>query len=382
MLIQGYYPLLGGAERQLGALAPRLQARGVDVSILTRRYAGLPAFERIDGVPVYRLPIPGPKAVASATYTLASMRMLRRVRPDVVHAHELLSPATTAVLAKQLLRLPIAVKLLRGGVLGDIAAVRRKPFAERRLTAYRREVDAFITISREIDAELAEAGVDARRRAYIPNGIDVERFAPALPPEKVALRDALGLPDVPVVLFAGRLAPEKRVDQLIGIWDAVRDRHGDALLVILGTGPEATTLQRAAGAGVRFVGLVDDVERYLRAADVFVLPSVAEGLSGALLEAMASGLPVIATSVGGATDLICHEHNGWLLPPDDPPMLLEALLCVLSNTDRRRSMGQLARAQIEQHYALDVTADRLVSLYGQLRSRQAPDFNRRFPMRA
>jgi glycosyltransferase involved in cell wall biosynthesis len=98
MIIQSYHPRVGGAERQLAALAPLLQAQGVDVHILTRRYAGLKSFEVIDGIPVHRLPIPGSRPVASLSFSLSAQPLLYRLKPNLVHAHELLSPTTTAVI--------------------------------------------------------------------------------------------------------------------------------------------------------------------------------------------------------------------------------------------------------------------------------------------
>ncbi len=169
MLIQRYYPHIGGAERQLAALAPLLNKQGVDIHIITRRDRGLAQFEYIDCVPVHRLPIPGPKPLASLMYTLTALHLLHQSRPDIIHAHELLSPATTAVVAKRWLGTPIVAKVLRGGALGDLAKLRHKPLGANRIASLRRHMDAFIAISREIAAELEAFGIDPARRIYIPN---------------------------------------------------------------------------------------------------------------------------------------------------------------------------------------------------------------------
>lgn len=372
MIIQGYYPRVGGAERQLADLAPLLQAQGVEVYVLTRRYPGLLPFEVVHGVPVHRLPIPGPKPVASLTFTLAALPLLGRLRPDIIHAHELLSPATTAVLGKTLLSVPVIVTLLRGGYLGDITKIKSRPGAALRLTLLRRCVDAFIAISCEIDAELAEIGIPPERRPFIPNGVDTERFAPPSRETRRARRAALGLPDGPVALFIGRLVAEKRVDHLLDLWPGVRAAHPEAQLLVLGTGEEEAVLRRAAGAGVRFAGEVADVAPYLQAADLFLLPSATEGLSIALLEAMAAGLPAVVTAVGGAPDLIAHGENGWLVPPDDPGALRAAILALLDAPDRRTLLGRRARERVELEYALPIIASRLRSLYDRLLRKEQP----------
>jgi glycosyltransferase involved in cell wall biosynthesis len=430
MLINGYYPRIGGAERQLGALAPLLQAQGVEVHVLTRRYPGLASYEEIDGVPVHRLPIPALKPVASLSFTFKAMGLMRELRPHVIHAHDMFSCATTAVLMKQLSGIPVVVTIHGGGPGGDIGRLKEKSLGMQRLALFQNTVDSFVTISQEIDSGLAELGVPPEARIAIPNGVDTKRFAPlkelskmpikqvsmpqghqkwlmpsaaspfsyamssALPlsikqkpyasdaqpnlvptsrstplqDAKKELRASLGLPPNGLItIFTGRLVPGKRVDQLVAIWPAVRAHHREAYLLVLGSGPEEEALKQAAGAGIIFAGRVEDVAPYLKASDLFILPSAAEGLSVALLEAMATGLPAISTNVGGAPDIIKHGKNGWLVPPDHPPALQTALLTLLGNTTLRTNMGQQARQQVVGRYSLPVVAARLRELYGTLR---------------
>lgn len=366
MIIQAYLPLLGGAERQLAALAPLLEEQGVDVSVITRRYPGLKEFELIEGVPVYRLPVPGPKPVASLAFSLAALPLLRRLRPDVIHAHELLSPTTTAVTAKRRFHIPVVAKVLRGGTLGDLAKLEHKPFGRKRMQTFKQQVDRFIVISQEIDAELAAWGVAPEKRVFIPNGVDTQRFTPMPPPEKARLRQELGLGEGETAVYAGRLVPEKCVDQLIGLWPKVREIHACAQLLVLGTGPEEGRLTQLAGEGVHFLGNVADVAPYLQAADLFILPSATEGLSNAMLEALAAGLPVIATRVGGAPDIITHQKSGWLVAPHQPDEWLAAILTLFAQADKRHSLGQQGRQKVTAEYGLAATAVKLVELYGRV----------------
>jgi glycosyltransferase involved in cell wall biosynthesis len=368
MIIQAYLPCLGGAERQLAALIPLLRRQGVEITIITRRYAGLSAFETIDGVSVYRLPIPGPKAVASLSFTLAALPLLRRLRPDVIHAHELLSPTTTAVVAKQWLRIPIVAKVLRGGVLGDLAKLEQKPLGQRRMRSFKRLVDGFIVISQEIDEELANWEVPVEKRFFIPNGVDTRRFVPVTVAEKMQLRRQLGLEGGKTAVYTGRLVAEKRVDALIALWPQVRESVADAQLLLLGTGPEAARLRQQAGAGIHFLGQVQDVAPYLQTADLFVLPSATEGLSNAMLEGLAVGLPVIATDVGGAPDVITDQKNGWLIPAQTHfrRELLAAILTLFTQPDLRQEMGLAGRQKVMAEYGLKATADKLMNLYGRM----------------
>ncbi len=351
-------------------MAPLLNKQNVELHIITRRGPGLAPFDYIDSVPVYRLPIPGPKPMASLMYTLMALRRLRQLRPDVIHAHELLSPATTAVAAKRCFGIPIVAKVLRGGALGDLATLQNKPLGVRRMASLRQHMDAFITISHEIDAELETFGIDASRRVYIPNGVDTDRFTPVTRAEKQVLRQSLGLlPNGPIALFMGRLAAEKRVDNLLTIWPAIRQAHANAELLLIGVGEEEPKLRAAAGPGVRFIGAIDDVTPYLQTADVFVLPSATAGLSNAMLEALAAGLPVVATQVGGAPDIITDGINGRLIPPGDRGCLQDAVLMLLGDAALRATFGSRGRAFMQQHYALPVTAQRLRTLYDRVQCR-------------
>ncbi len=371
MIIQGYAPRLGGAERQLQALAPLLVERGVEVHVLTRLYPGLQAYEEIDGIPVHRLPAPGPKASAALIFSMAALRLLKRLQPQVIHAHELLSPTSTALLARRLWGTPVVAKVLRGGYLGDIGKLKRKPFGQQRLHSLRDGVDMFIAISQEIDAELAEIGVPPERRCFQPNGVDRARFHPLPGAEKEALRARLELGAGSVVIYTGRLAAEKRLDLLLAAWPEVRRAHPNALLLLLGSGEMEETLRQQAGAGVCLNGHVQDVAPYLQAADLFVLPSDVEGFSNALLEALACGLPAVATGVGGAPDIIQQAQNGWLIPPGDLFALQGALLQLLADPVLRSKMGAQASLSVES-YALPAVADRLVEIYTHFAEQKLP----------
>jgi glycosyltransferase involved in cell wall biosynthesis len=363
MIINGYTPRVGGAERMLAAIAPLLQQQGVPVYVLTRRYPGLSRFEEIEGVPVTRLPIPGPKAVASLTFTLTALPLLRHLRPHIIHAHDLFSTTTTALLARAFLGVPVVVTPHGGGTRGELHRLKQKTLGKSRLRLFREQVNAFVTISRELAHQLENVGVPAERCHFIPNGVDARRFAPLPPAEKPGQRAALGLPSAPLALYAGRLSAEKRPANLVAAWPAVREKVPDALLLMLGSGPEEPALKQAAGDGVRFLGSVDDVVPYLQVADLFVLPSAAEGLSLALLEAQATGLPAVATNVGGNPDIITNGENGLLVPPDDHDSLSYAIIALLNNTEQRDAYGQRGRERVLRDFTLPIMADRLHRLY-------------------
>lgn len=367
MVLQRYYPHIGGAEIQLQRLIPHLQARGFNVSVVTRKEKGLKSFEVVDGVSIYRVPSPGPKLLAGAIFTLLATRLLSRLRPNIIHAHEILAPTSAAFLTKHFHGWPFITTIHRGGVKGDIYKIKRRLFGLRRFKALLQEVDAFIVISREIDDELAELNVPFEKRIFIPNGVDIEAFAPPSSDQKKQLREQLSIPfHATVIVYLGRLVAEKRVDHLLRIWPQIKTVFPETLLLIIGTGSEETLLQGLAGDGVRFTGQIRDSVRYLKAADLYVSPSSTEGLSLSLLEALSCGLSVLATSVGGARDVIQHNVNGYLIPPEDLSSLKNGLLTLLGDEALRTKLGQGGRQRIISDYSLDSVADKLSDLYAGL----------------
>jgi len=339
----------------------------VEVHVITRHHPNLPQYEEIEGVPVHRLPNSKIKPLASASYTAAAIPLLRRLNPDILHAHSLTSPTTTALMGKRVLNIPTVITLHRTGYLGDIQRLQRRRFGEQRLKGIRDNADAFIMISKEVASELEQLGTPMDKCHFIPNGVNAEQYTPVNPTAKMRLRQLLGLPiDAQIVIFTGRLAPEKRVNHLVDVWHDIQQRYPNALLLLVGTGDEEPALRAAAGAGVHFAGKQENVIPFLQASDLFVLPSVAEGLSVAMLEAMSCGLPALVTQVGGAADVITTRSNGWLIPPDDVPALKDALMTLLGSPALRRSLGDCGRETVLVDYQLPVVTSKLKRVYEQV----------------
>jgi glycosyltransferase involved in cell wall biosynthesis len=367
MLMQSFYPRIGGAESNLQALIPELRRRGIDVAVVTRRYPGMSARAAYAGAPVFRLPIVGGRVAASLGFSLTALAMLSRHsgQVDLIHAHELLSPTTTAVLARRLFRRPVVAHVLRGGQLGDLAVLRAGRLGPLRWSIFGRDVDAFIAVSAETRAELRAAGVGEDRIALIPYGVDLGRFRPPTPEERRATRQQFGVGEAPVAAYVGRLEPEKRLDVLLDAWPTVRARLPEAVLLVAGDGSCHDTLVATQVDGVRFLGPTHDPVACLQAADCFVLPSETEGLPNALLEAMAAGLPCVTTAIGGSSEAVRDGLEGWLVEPGDVASLADALAEALSR-EHRSSLGVAARARASALYSLESNADRLANLYRQL----------------
>ena len=365
-------PSVGGIQTHTLRLSQKLAARGARVVVLTRHHAGLPAREWLDGVEVLRLGRgDASRALATGSYLAGCLAelALRRSSLDVVHAHQLLSPTSVGLAARALLGLPLIVNPHACGPIGDVAQTGRV-----RLEATRRLASGFICISSLIRQELEEAGVEPERLWSVPNGVDLDRFRPASAEEKASLRASLGLPSAgPLVVYAGRLAPEKGPDVLVSAWARVRRALPSAHLALLGDGALSGSLREAAareglGDSVSFTGPVQDVPAWLRAADVFALPSRTEGLPVALLEGMAAGLACVATRVGGTPEVLENGRQGRLVAPERPEALAEGLIEALTRPEAR-AWGTAARERVEARFSLDAVADRTLEFYEQVTRR-------------
>jgi glycosyltransferase involved in cell wall biosynthesis len=360
MVISSFHPIIGGAERQAQLLAVQLMRRGVKVSILTRRYPGLASRETVTGIPVYRIPVVGRGhgLVSSAAFVAGVIIWLVRHRHeyDIVHAHQALSPAIAAALAKLWTGKPVVVKVACSGPYGDVAVIQRRPLLPVRLRLLG-HVDRFLALSEESVQELASVGLE-RQTVLVCNGVDTRRFAPQPHREKEAS-----------AIFVGRLTSQKGVDVLFRAWRrALRESAKPLPLLVVGDGPERESLESLAEElgleeHIRFAGSVEEIERYYHLAQLFILPSRSEGLPNALLEAMACGLPAIATCVGGIPDVVVDGETGLLVPPDDEDALADAIERLLHDLSLRRRMAEAARRRIEAHYSIESVADQVIVLY-------------------
>jgi glycosyltransferase involved in cell wall biosynthesis len=369
LAIRHYYPDGGGAEVLARRLAVRLVQRGLSLTVLTGRYGGRPRAERIDGVPVHRhfigLYLPVLHELCYLT-SLAWELVARRNEYDIAHVFQTqLSAYVTAVICKRLGKKTV-VTSHGAGATGDMAVWSSVPAGMRLLRYVCISVDAATGVSKDVMAELHEAGFDPKRTWYVPNGVAVPSLVRS---DQSALRRILGLRSKAfIAVFVGRVTSKKVPEFLLDVWTAVLRRYPSCQLVIVGEGEqramlEARTRQAGLAGSVVFTGRVENVEDYLRAADIFVLPSSSEGMSIALLEAMAVGLPVVASRVSGTVDVIKHGENGLLFEAGSRTGLTDCIISLIESPNRQTELGSRARTTVEKHFSIDTTVDRYVELY-------------------
>jgi len=351
----------GGAERQARLQAEELVRRGHRVTVIAPRLEGSRS-ETINGVEVRRLPMIDRRIIRNVTYLpfLAMYLMLRMRRFDVIHVHVANLQADVAAIAARLLCRPLYVKVATGGPLGEVQRFRRVA----RLTRYvgLRTAARVQAISDEIESDLLSIGVPRARLLRIPNGTDLTELNDAGEGDS-GERARLRLPgDAVVTLFVGRFAAYKGLDDLLAAWTRLRGSRSRRL-VLVGQRNDAPDHAVAQSDDVLIRPWTADIGSYFRAADIFVLPSHSEGMSNALLEAMACGLPAIATRVGAAETMIEHGRNGVLVEPGDPEGLARALDRLIEDPGTRRSIGLAAAASIRDRFDIRGVVDRVESAY-------------------
>ena len=365
-----FHPIASGAERQARALAGELLRRGHSVSVATCRVAGAAREEVVGGIRIHRVITPvGRGPVYAFSYVASLLRFLIRSRHryDLIHAQLLFLDAVAAAQLRIHGRMPALAKAACGGSFGDVARLRQVAGGQamlRQLYAF----DGIVAPSRQVEDGLVGAGFQRARVVRIPNGVDADRFCPTT--DRQRAKQSLGLQGT-IVTFVGRLDPQKGLPALLEGWRTVAESVAEAQLLVIGAGPEEGAAKRLAAqqgiaARVRFLGAQREVLPYLQASDAFVLPSLAEGMSNALLEAMACGLPCVASRIGGNEELIAHGVNGLLVQPGAPTALARALRSVLEDPGQASEMGTRARQTVQDRFAMGAVAERYLALYERL----------------
>jgi glycosyltransferase involved in cell wall biosynthesis len=205
---------------------------------------------------------------------------------------------------------------------------------------------------------------------YIPNGVDTERFKPNLE-DRLKFRKELGV-DGFVWLAVGRFDPPKDYPSMLQAFARVVHKHSNTILLIAGDGPLRKTMENLARElGIekrtKFLGIRRDIPQLMNAADAYVMSSSREGMPNVLLEASATGLPIVATDVGGNREIVLDGVTGFLVPPRNPEALARAMLRIMDLSDEeRKEMGERARKHIEVKFNLDRVVDLWEILYYEL----------------
>ncbi|MGI9305368.1 MAG: TIGR03088 family PEP-CTERM/XrtA system glycosyltransferase [Gammaproteobacteria bacterium] len=301
-------------------------------------------------------------------------RLLRRLRPDIVHTRNL--AALDSVLPAALAGVRHRVHGEHGRDMFDLDGHNRRYNLLRQVCSPL--IGCYVTVSRDLETWLkSRIGISGERVVQIYNGVDTSKFYPVdgdrttLPVANFASQDQV------VIGTVSRMQevkdPLTLVRSFLHLLDSVPHARERLRLVMVGDGPllgAARDLLEAGGAAqlAWLPGARDDIAQILRGFDVFVLPSLNEGISNTILEAMASGLPVIATDVGGNPELVVSEKSGMLVPAADPLAVARVITNYLDNPQLRKRHGHFNRHQIEQRFGLATMVERYLCVYDSVMS--------------
>ncbi|PID56534.1 glycosyl transferase [candidate division KSB3 bacterium] len=374
MINYEFPPVGGGGGIATCYIARELCSKGHQVTVLTSCFRDLRRYEEIEGIRIYRVPVLRKRrdycsVPEMATFILSSMPKLLSLmitqRYDLCHIFFGVPSGPLGYLAKKLFGVPYLIRM--GG--GDVPGFR--PFQYKRLysllkpflNALWRNAD-FLVANSDGLRTMARKTFREKPIHVIPNGVDLSRFANSFqhhPASEVR------------ILFVSRVIQRKGLRYLIDAVPAVCEQAQQPFVIhIVGDGPDNEFFtQQIQEAGLnsyfRFHGYIDHdkLPQYYRDADIFVLPSLAEGMPNVVLEAIGSGLPVIATRVPGSEDLVHDGENGFLLPPRDSAALSRALLRLINDRGLREIQGTRSR-EIARDYGWTQVAGQYLDLYRQV----------------
>ena len=409
--ISTFHPFVGGAEKQAMLQARSLRERGHQVTIITFHHEKRwQVHEVIEGVPVMRVAgrLLGerekyPRVLQRLVYLLALLVMgwtlwQHRHRYELLHVYQLTLLALSAALVCRLTGKPLVVAvrsaLLPGGkqtsdpiipllrvdkttrVIHDLADLERFGWLVVRFTRFLLscKLVMIVVLSSRMREYMTAYDFNLPNIQLIPNGVDTRRFQviQATCAARVGnYADNLLDDHSQTVVCVSRLSYEKGIDVLLQAWQLVHKEVPQAKLVIVGDGPlEAQLVDMVKALGiaesVEFMGVQHDVAAQLHRSSIAVLPSRREGMPNAVLEAMACGLPCVATRVSGSEDIIEQGVNGLLVEIEDFRDMARTLLALLRDEALTRRMGYAARATIEQRFSLERVTDSYIKLYNNL----------------
>jgi sugar transferase (PEP-CTERM/EpsH1 system associated) len=358
---------MGGIETMIDDFARSLRPAGFDVGVAVFRGGGqLAAGLAGSGIPVSDL---HKREGLDFGLVMRLRRLLRASKTSVIHSHNY-SAWLYSVLAS----------LGLGGIKrihtehSRVQPLPRRRAMERWLARY---THAVVGVSDDVAQSLVtEVGIEPTRVCFIANGINLSRYRPD-PALRASLREELGIaPTTLVYGIVARLVPVKAHVDLIDAFHIVQQRQPATRLVIAGDGPcgadlKAQVTRLGLTPCVHFLGEVRDTERVLNALDVYMLSSTDEGMNLTLLEAMATGLPVIATSVGGNPEVVAEANTGLLVPARNPQRMAQAMRELLLKHELRQGFGLAARQRVERQFSQANTLRKYQALYAGLSAAQA-----------
>lgn len=374
-----YHPEVSGAANQCRQLINTLKGKASFLVLTTTRDPNLPQRGQVDGIDVTRL-LWG-KVIFNYFKTIfkfATFLFNRRKDFQIIHLHGFSLKSVFLTLISKILGKKVIIKMTSIGH-DDPISMRQRSFP---LNYCFSKADAYVGVTSHFNKLYAKSQLPLNRYIEIPNGVDIDRFRPAVAGEREILRDQLGLPTkIKLILFVGHFSREKCPDILLEAWKYfVAELFLDTGVIFVGATKTdhyevdarlVEDIQELAAPYINerifFIERAHEIEKYYQTADIFVLPSLREGLPNALLEAMACCLPVIVSRLEGVMDwVVTGGMNGLIVESEKLDDLGKAISQILKDDNLAESLGLEARKTIVERFSINKVAEDYLQLYGKL----------------
>lgn len=368
MISGRWRPLASGTELQAERLACKLVELGFPVQILTEHVVpSSPSSEVYRGVKIHRSDFPLDYYLNRTSAQVLRYLIKKQHTFNILHNHQMCGHALVATLVARWLGKKNIIKLACAGMFGDLEAFSQFAYPDWALKVLQM-ADAVIAVSREIQDELLCYGFAPEKIHRIPNGVDVQEFRRTRPLPRSSKRR---------FILLGRRDPQKGIDTALQALKILADKGLADRLELKSYGRDYSDWGYRQMARdlridqyVTFLPFEDNVVEVYQKAYCLILPSVEEGLSNVLLEAMAMQMPVIGSQVSGTTEVLDHKKNGLLIPPGSPEALAKAMELVVTNPGLAADLGRQARLTVQEHYSLAAVAQQYAELYMSLVSKK------------
>jgi glycosyltransferase involved in cell wall biosynthesis len=364
-VIERFNPIIGGAEMQAQQLIKKQLGRGIEADVLTRKIdQKMKEYEEIEGIKVFRI---GPENFNEKfAFAWNVYKFIKKSDYHLIHVHGVYSIFGMACI--------LSGKKVIGKITNSRGSLKQNKLIKFLKLLILKHIHKIVIISKQINLEVRKMGFKKSKTELIPNGVDINLFQKE---RKSYFRKKVSLPlKRPIAAFSGRLVHQKGLDVLLKAILTVVKKEPNLLLLIFGTGDlQIGSLENKLKKfvkvnkltkNVKFRGNVTNLNEYLKAADFFFFPSRREGLPNALLEAASTGLPIVASRIGGNVDIIKNGYNGLLFESENVEELAKKIIYLLNNKKLQQKFAKNARKTVIENFSLDVICDKYIKLYHSL----------------
>jgi len=366
ILVSSFPPKwLGGMEIATQNIARYLAKDGNEVHVVTSLDSGLPEEIQKDNFFIHGASYPKIKILGTIIFWIKCFFLIKKINPEIVHS-QTIQMGSPSFLAKKFWGIPYIV-YCRGS---DVYF----PWKFKKIISKMvfNSADAIIALTDDMRNELKK--YCKKDIIVIPNGIDLEKFKGF---SKQAVRDKFKIHfNKKVILFVGNLRSVKGIDYLIGAMNSIKEKVPEAVLLLVGDGEQKKELEEMVKhlnleENIIFSGKVLNkyIPEYMSASDIFVLPSLSEGFPMVILEAMASGLPIVATKVGGIPEVVKDGENGLLVEPKNSKQIAEKVLLLLENNELREKISN-NNIEKAKEYSWRNTIDKIEKIYSEVMAKK------------